>query len=97
MPAASPRTLTLPLLPFPSHTSAHTHTPTHQNANFSIPSRACITSHGRLADRWSYIARLRELQQVPIGTAVNYSDSTIMELEMRVRFIYDWIGYDRIG
>lgn len=75
---------------------AHTRTPLHfpspltyphaHDLHTLIPPRACITSHGRLADRWSYIARLRELQQIPLGAAMTYSDNTVMDLEMRVGY-----------
>jgi hypothetical protein len=45
-------------------------------------------SHGELADRWSYISRLRELQVTPqsvfaVGTGQG-SDIVMVDLEMRV-------------
>ena len=50
--------------------------------------RACIASHGALADRWSYINRLRELQNTPHSVfaagAGQGSDIVMVDLEMRV-------------
>jgi hypothetical protein len=56
--------------------------------DYNPPYRACIVSHGQLADRWSYINRLRELQDTPPSVfavgAGQGSDIVMVDLEMRV-------------
>ena len=48
-------------------------------------SRACITSHGKLANTWSYISRLRELQRQTLNGV--HPNNTVIEIELRVREI----------